>query len=230
MDRPGGWGAPAAGQGPTHAADPATSWFPPPWGGSATGGPPVPGQGQSAFAAPGDPRSGSAALPESWRLTLSQGARRLVALFLVLGAVVFVGTIVVDANLATSLNSRASAANAAVQIQSAHTQLGSAFTNFETTARGCNGNLSCVTKADAAMARAVGVFGQRLRAVAVPASAVAADGELESVTSQMRAAFAKLAVSASVAQYQQTVTSINIQAVLNKFDADYTRFMTALGA
>jgi hypothetical protein len=165
---PGGFAGPVSG----FATDP--SGFPAPGGGFAAGpGGFAPGGGYAAapgqygapgagygYAAPGRPGPAGpgplvGASPQSWRLVLSDQAKRLVAAFLVLGVLIgaayIVGSAVFTAHANSSANTRATANNAAVQLQVAIGPLNQAVTTFGTTSSQCRTSarrFSCVTAAD----------------------------------------------------------------------------------
>jgi hypothetical protein len=121
---PGGFAGPVSG----FATDP--SGFPAPGGAVATdpngfaapaggfGAEPGGAEAGFAHAAPAGPGPLTGAIPQSWRLVLSDQAKRLVALFLVLGVLFVAGYIALFAVVAThSVSNQVTANNAGAQVQ-----------------------------------------------------------------------------------------------------------------
>lgn len=229
--------APEGGAFPAGSADPAATAAPG-WGQPAPGepAPGQPGSGQPGYGAPaggafdyGAPAGyGQPAEPvrwlggdQPWRLVLSQTAKRLVTLFLVLGVVLLVGYVAVIA-VATSGNNGVSRAEATISVESSFATLSGTLSTFDSKVQGCQGRLSCVNHADTQMAQAFGRFAQDMSGKSMPdAAATAAADQVRSDASLASTDFARLAAVTSPAQYQQVVASTGLESLLGRFDSDY---------
>ena len=243
-----GWGQPAPGQpeagqpgydqpgydqpgyGQVGYGGPAGAFD---YGTTAPSGQPAPGYGQPA------PGYGQPAAPvrwlggdQPWRLVLSQTAKRLVTLFLVLGVVLLVGYVVLFTVIAaTSGSNGVSRAEAAISVESSYAALSSTSSAFDAKVSACQHSLSCVNKADAQMSQAFGRFAQDMRGKSMPdAASTAAADRVESDASQASTGFARLAAVTSPAQYQQVVASTGLESLLAHFDNDYRALGSTLGA
>ena len=238
--------APAGGAFPAGPADPAA----PGLGGPAPG---QPGYGQPGYGAPaggafdygtpvppGQPAGyGQPAAPvrwlggdQPWRLVLSQAAKRLVTLFLVLGVILAVGYVVlISVAAATSSNNSVTRAEATISVESSFATLSSTLSTFDSKVSACQGKLSCVNKADAEMSRAFGTFAQEMGGKSMPdAASTAAADRVRSDASLASSDFARLAAVTSPAQYQQVVASTGLESLLGRFDNDYQSLGDTLGA
>ena len=169
---------------------------------------------------------------QPWRLVLSRPAKRLVTLFLVLGAVALVGYVVlIGVVAATSGNNGVTRAEAAISVESSFATLSSTLSTFDSKVSACQGRLSCVNKADAQMAQAFGTFAQQMSGKSMPdAASTAAADRLRSDASLASSDFARLAAVTSPAQYQQVVASTGLESLLGRFDNDYRALGNTLGA
>jgi hypothetical protein len=252
-----GWGQPAPGQpapgqpgyGQLGYGAPAGGAFDygasAPYGQPAPGGTGEPGYGQPVpgDAAPGygqpEPGYGQPAGPvrwlggdQPWRLVLSQTAKRLITLFLVLGVVALVGyAVLIGVIAATSGNNSVTRAEATISVESSFATLSSTLSTFDSKVSGCQGKLSCVNQADGQMAQAFGTFAQEMKGKSMPdAASTAAADRLRSDASLASSDFARLAVVTSPAQYQQVVASTGLESLLGRFDSDYRALGHTLGA
>ncbi len=194
---------------------------------------PEPGYGQPGYpqqsygAAPGRP----VADEQAWRLVLSSPSRGLVALFIGLGALAFIGYIGGGIAVVRSSNSPVSRAIAIASIERPYSTLSTALVSFQSKTTACHSKLSCVTAQDTSAAQAFGAFAQALHPMPMPSgSATAAAAKLDSDATQAQSAFRELARSTSLSQYQQTIVSTDLEQRLTQFDADYQSLGKALGA
>jgi hypothetical protein len=234
-----GWGQPAPGQpgyGQLGYGAPAGGAFD--YGASAPYGQPVPGDATPGYGQP-EPGYGQPAGPvrwlggdQPWRLILSQTAKRLVTLFLVLGVVALVGyAVLIGVIAATSGNNSVTRAEATISVESSFATLSSTLSTFDSKVSGCQGKLACVNKADAQMAQAFGTFAQQMKGKSMPdAASTAAADQLRSDASLASSDFARLAAVTSPAQYQQVVASTGLESLLGRFDSDYRALGHTLGA
>jgi Domain of unknown function (DUF4389) len=222
---PAGYGQPAPGYGQPGGEPPA--------GYSAY---PGPGYGLAGASDAGPAGYGQPARPatwlgggQPWRLVLSSGAKGLVGMFLVIGALVFV-LYAVLIGVAISSSTTVSKAAAELSVKTAYDSLGRTVTSFDSKVTGCSGRLSCVNRVDAQMSRAFATFGSQLHGIAMPTPASsAASATLQSEANQIATDFRQLSTASSASQYQQTVTSTGLEGRLSQFDADYQSLNQTLG-
>ena len=230
---PGGLFGDAAGA-PGYAGEP-----PAPGYGVPGYGPPGYGTAESVYGTPsgydapggyGTPRS--AFQPASWRLTLTSAARGLVVLFLALGALIWVGVIVVDSIAVTNSANRSNTVNTANhaidQLNNSYGALTSNLTKWQATVKACDTNFTCVTKADGNAAAYFSTFASQLQATPMPSGAAAAASKLHSDATQVARDFTQLSKATTVSQYQKTVASTGLQQTLDTFDQDFNALGTAL--
>ena len=233
---PGPYGQPA----PDGTGEPGYGQPPPSYGQPAPGLPDYPGAGYGQPAAYGQPAGyGQPGAPvrwlggdQPWRLVLSQAAKRLVTLFLVLGVVAVVGYVVlITVVAATSGSNGVTRAEAAISVEGSFATLSSTLSTFDSKVSACHGNLSCVNKVDAEMSRGFGTFAQDMSGKSMPDSAsTAAADRVQSDASLASRDFSRLAAVTSAAQYQQVVASTGLESLLVRFDSDYRALGSALGA
>jgi hypothetical protein len=172
------------------------------------------------------------ALPVSWLVVLSAAARRLMIVFIVLGAIFYVGVIAYDATVfshrASQANNFAKAQNALNSVNASYDTLTNNLTSWQSAIQACDGNLTCVTGQDAKAAGFFTTFDNQLTATAMPSNSVAAASRLDQVGNSSAQAFTQLSRVTTASQYQSVVTSTNLQATLNNFDTDYTALVNAL--
>ena len=170
--------------------------------------------------------------PASWQLILTSAAKRLVVLFVVLGALVWVGGIVLDATLMANSANRSNTVNTANQaidqMNSSYAALTSNLSKLQATVKACDTKLTCVTKADRTAAAYFSTFASQLQATPMPSGAVAAASKLHTDATQAAQDFTKLSKATTVSGYQRTFASIGLQQTLNLFDRDFNALGTAL--
>jgi len=206
-----GPGGPAAGQ----AAPPGSTV---PFGISPYGTTPPPA---ANWLVPGGP---------PWLLVLSQAAKRLVTLCIVIGVIILAGFIAIVAVSATT--STANRATALSQSNSAFSQLSKSMTAFGSRTAVCrtsNRTLHCITAADRQAGQAFGAFARSQGAIDMPAGAArTASGQLITGASRAQQIFQQLAASTSAAQYERTVGGANLRQVLGEIGLAYRRLQSAL--
>ena len=168
--------------------------------------------------------------PEDWRLVLTPGAKQLLGWFIGLGAVLYVGYIVLVAILVSSTNSTVTTNNAIDKVSNAHDTLINQLHSWESAQQACNG-LTCVESGDTKAAGYFSSFASTLQATPMPSgdSAAAASNLYHDATKAAQE-LTQLSHATSVAQYQSTLTSSGFQQTLDQFDQDYSVLGTALGA
>jgi hypothetical protein len=226
----------------------------PPGAGQPGNGPPgngqpddrQPGNGHRAGARPGDGQPGDWPAgygqappavswptdPRAWRLVLSTGARRLVGLFIAVGAVVLAAYIIFTVNLVSRSADNATRVDAINSISAAHNKLIGQLNVLSQQAAACQtqpGTLTCVTKLDQQAAADIGAFGGSVRSTPVPSSAAPAEDRLAAATDQVRSAFQQLGAATSVTQYEQ-IDSSTVGPSVAQFNSAYQNLGRALGA
>jgi Domain of unknown function (DUF4389) len=247
-----GPGQPGYGQGESWQPGygQAEGW--PPSAGPPEAGPPVDGQavdaqpasGQPAYAQPGYAQSGPAetplpagwpAGPQAWRLVLSSAAKRLVALFIAVGAVALVAYAVLIWIAASSSSANADRAAAVSSLSAAHSTLLGQLSGLSQQISACQNEsvptaaLSCVTKLDTQAAGDFGTFANAVRSTPVPPSAAAAAAQLAAAAGQLQSAFQRLGTATSVGQYEQ-IDSSSVAPKVTQFNDAYLRLGRALRA
>jgi Domain of unknown function (DUF4389) len=228
---PGGAVATDPGFAPGGGFGAEPGWFAsaPPGGPAGPGGP---GAG-FAYAAPAAPATLAGAGPQSWRLVLSDQAKRLVALFLVLGVLFVAGYIALIAGVVThSVSNQVTANNAAAQVQADFGPLNRAMTAFGTNTGQCRASarpLACVTAADRSLANSFDTFAAQLRTVSVPAgAATTAATQLGNAATRAGLIFHRLGAAKTAARYQAILATVSVDQAVNRFAQDYQALGTAL--
>ena len=158
---------------------------------------------------------------QPWRLVLSSPAKRLLALFLALGVVLFVGYLVAII-AATNSTPAVSRAEAAFSVEAAYSQLSSTLSGFDSKVSGCQGKLSCVNGVDAQMSGAFRSFANEIGGLPMPdAASGAAAARVQADAAQAGRGFSRLSTASSVGQYRQIVVSTRLEPLLHKLDTDY---------
>src|SRR5262249_6980280 len=167
-----------------------------------------------------------------WGLRLAAAAKQLVVLFLVLGALIWVGYAVVNATVvANSVNrsNNVNTANHAIdQLNSSHAALTSNLKQWQGTETACNSNLTFGTKADSTAANHFSTFASQLQATPMPSGAAAAASKLQDDATQAAQDFTKLSKATTVSGYQSTFASTGLRQTLDQFDQDFNALGTAL--
>jgi len=196
----------------------------PPADGQPGGWPPGYAQAPTAAGWPTDPRA--------WRLVLSTGAKRLVGLFIGLGAVALIAYTVLTVSLVSRSADNDTRVDAINTISAAHTKLVGQLNVLAQQISACQsqpGTLSCVTKLDQRAAADIGAFAGAVTSTPVPSAAAPAAARLVAATDQVRSAFQQLGTATSVAQYEQ-IESSTVGPRVSQFNSAYQNLGRALGA
>jgi len=239
---------------PAQGTAPPAPWSPTggPAGGALAGGPAYgspAGFGPAGFGAPafgtpggfgppgyGPPAYGSSAMPTSvppvdpgrWRMVLSSGAKALIVIFIALGVGSYAVYIPFVLGRTGTIMQRGLSG---LMLQNDYLALSSQLHVDESEAASCHqitNPLPCITSADRQVAQDFATFVQQVDRASVPAGAAPAAVQLSSDSTQAKQIFDQLALSGSLAQYQQTVLTSGLQQVLNRFDTDYGILQQAL--
>jgi len=223
-----GYGAPAGYQASGYAAP----------GYGTPGAPPAPGYGTpgsvygtpgSVYGAPGGYGPGHTVFqPASWQLILTSGAKRLLVLILVLGALTYVldgvrfGAVIQRAQNISTAN------NAIDELNSSYNTLTGQMNQWQAAVTACDQNLTCVTKTDGNAAGYFTAFANSIRATPMPSGATTAASQAYADATQVAREYTELGQATSVAEYQATFNRIGLQQTLNHFDQDVNALGTAL--
>ncbi len=186
-------------------------------------GPPQPGYAQAGYGAPAAGTAGGL----SWRLVLSETARRLVILFIVLGVLLGAVYGAVQGALASH---RVSALTAAEQVAADVAPVRDSLDNYSTSVQACKGKLNCVEALDKKVAGTLNTFAGQLRGIAMPSQATAANAALASAVSDTASIFAKLGAATSATQYISEAQSSGLQQAVNRINQAYDNLGTALSS
>ena len=168
--------------------------------------------------------AGLATADAPWRLLLSQGAKVLVAVSLILGVAGYIAWIVAGISAASGPAARAAAL---ASVNADYSKLNNVFIRFQSQTKACT-DISCVTALDRQVAQALRTFGTGINNAGVPSAYSAQADALSSDTSALRADFSRLATAQSVAQYQSIVRGLSLQADVSRLQSDYTQLASGL--
>jgi hypothetical protein len=181
-----------------------------------------PGYAQAGYGAP----AAGTADGLSWRLVLSEAARKLVILFIVLGVALGIANGAVQAAVAG--NSGVSALSAAEQVVADIAPVRDTLNNYSANVQACKSKLSCVEGVDRKVAGTLNTFAGQLRGTAMPSQATAANAALASSVSDAAAIFAKLSTASSATAYIKEAQSSGLQQSVDKINQAYNNLGTAL--
>lgn len=193
--------------------------------------------GPGGFSGPGGQPADTAPFAQTaggspWRLVLSDGARKLLGLFLAIGVLFIVGyVVVIIVVLGSAVGTTVARDNAIAQVQASYGTLSGTLSTFQAKSSACQGNLNCVTALDRQASQAFDTFGTSVRAAAMPngATTTAAD-RLANASLDAGQLLQRLGSSSTAAQYDATINSTNVQQVLNQVDVDYQNLGTQLNS
>ena len=190
------------------------------------------GPGYETQPAYGDPQPGyaqpgyaQAQYGPSWRLVLSETARRLMVLFIVLGVLLGVVNGVVQGAL---LSHRVSALTAAEEVSADVAPVRDTLNDYSASLQACGNKLSCVEALDKKVAVSLNTFAGQLRGIAMPSQATAANAALIAAVSDTAAIFAKLSTATSASQYITMAQSSGLQQSIDKINQTYENLGIAL--
>ncbi len=193
---------------------------------------PVPG-------APAPPWSGPAAVaarPESsWRLVLSSGARTMVVVFFVVGALGIAGYVALLAAIGgnTGVNS-VQAVVAQSQAVTAYNTLSKQASSFAAASKACAsqdavGATGCLASNDASFASDLRDYVSTLNGIDFPSQVAPRASAAEAAATSAASVLANLSTLGSDPQsYASTVNSLNVQSLFNAIDTTFSRLNTAL--
>jgi hypothetical protein len=163
-----------------------------------------------------------------WPLVLTKGARAMTVVFIVLGALVYVGLQVFNVGFGNVFQK----AIARVQVQNAYAQLSSDTVTFRSDSQACrtaSDPLQCLDAAAASLAAGFQDYATALSSVSYPSSVDVQASAAESAASAGGSAVNSLASSATIQAYAATAGSQEFQSSLNEVDSTYRALDSALG-
>jgi hypothetical protein len=160
-----------------------------------------------------------------WRLVLSQAAKTLVAVSLVLGLGGFITYFVV---VFSSANSVVSRADALVAVTNDYNQLNTEFARIPGQIQACQRSLTCVTTLDGRAAQQLQTFRTGILNANIPSSSSAQANALLADTSKVANDFSQLATAQSATQYQAIASGLSLQADLNQVQSAYVQLSNSL--
>ncbi|HZT67075.1 MAG TPA: DUF4389 domain-containing protein [Acidimicrobiales bacterium] len=159
----------------------------------------------------------AAPAPLASRLVLTAAAKRIIVLFLVLGALPYAGSIAVSAATGGSVN-RVETLN---QLNGDYSQLSRAVAQFQTTSRDCSGTagISCAQGAARDLGRAFSTFAQQVQSLDVPALDQPDANRLVNDSNQLAGVLEHMGSAASEVEY--LALARQFQTTASSFDSDY---------
>jgi hypothetical protein len=168
--------------------------------------------------------------PDPWTLTLSSAARKLVGLFLVLGAVLYLGLIGGTVALVAGVGNTVSRQIALDDLGDAVGPVNTAEESASTATQGCGQNLACVTSIDAGLAGVYRTFASQVASIPMPDAADSATAAtIASDASNLAGVYAKLGQATTASQYLSIVNSSDVQGHVSALSTDFGTLRTALG-
>jgi hypothetical protein len=186
--------------------------------------------------APPIPGLGRAPAERTWSLVLSSGARKLVVVFFVLGAlgaIAYAAFIIALSNKAADSNQAIGAQNRAV---TAYNTAVVAVQSFSAAAKECNQSSSnastqvaCLEANDAKLATVFANYASALSVIDFPSSATSEAQAAQSAASQAGSTMSQLAGAGSdPSAYQAAVSHSDVQAVFDQVDTTFRRLNSLL--
>ena len=171
-----------------------------------------------------------------WPLLLSKGARALTVVFIVFGAVFYVGLQALSrASVHLNFNSFETTV-ARDATQSAYQSLVSATNTFKARTQACTAQsnpsdlqLHCLERADSAWASSIQAYSTALSFLIYPSSAQSAADAALAAANQAVTTVNNLATSPDAQSYSTASQSQVFQSTLNNVDTTYTALIRALG-
>ena len=215
----------------------------PPFGGAApmagAGAPPLPPPPYLPGPMPPAPPPGpypmsglQPSLQSLWPLALTKGARVLAIIFIVLGAVTYVGVNSLGGFGSIGPFKSIEQALDRIQVQAAHDNLSSATDTFRTATQQCEAQaetIQCLDQAASSLAAAFQTYSSALARINYPSSANAQAGAAESAAQQAYSEIIALSQAGDLQTYGQTAQSPQFTGALQNVDLTYGNLNTALG-
>ncbi|HMC52987.1 MAG TPA: DUF4389 domain-containing protein [Acidimicrobiales bacterium] len=174
----------------------------------------------------GPPRATPATPPRATRLVLSKAGRRVVILFIVLGALYYSSSVTLAAvSVGTAVNRQ----TAISTVDDSYGTLISAVRGHQTEIKGCGGasdHLRCIQSADGRLATAFLEFSVQVSNTRFPSSSRASARQLESVSGEMASLLDQLATAPNATEYRARFAEY--QSTGSRFDGTYRQLRASL--
>ena len=160
-------------------------------------------------------------------MLLSQGAKRLVVAFIVLGAIGLVAQQSIEQHFIGQTVGRSEARD---QLQRAYTAASAKILAFQPGAS-CNDapdKVRCITVLDGKLATVFDQFHVDLDAIDVPSGYAAQFRRLDQLTTRIADDLGELATTTSLPEYEDDYRGLGLPSALRAFDTDVTRLLDAL--
>ena len=167
---------------------------------------------------------------QPYRLVLSGGAKVLVGMFLAIGILVAGGYGALIGVATSSSSNTATTASAGQAVDTAYTPLQSTAARYQSDLAACNGDLSCVQRADARMSHAFSAFSSDMQGISMPSTAASAAADtVRSDAVQLASDYHRLSTASTVEQYQQIEASTAVNQRDVRFAAEFRALNRMLG-
>jgi Domain of unknown function (DUF4389) len=184
---------------------------------------------QPAFGETATAQPGPFATPNSWLLTLSTGAKRLVVFYIALGVIVLAGVVAAEIAVASSGINKVVNEQAATTIQSDFGTVNSALDSYTSKVESCNQQLSCLGALDKSIGGDLAGVATQLQSVPVSGSkATTALNTLVSDTTATANDFNAEGATTSASTYNSGL--VKLQKSLIALSGAYNNMGTALNA
>jgi hypothetical protein len=153
-------------------------------------------------------------------------------LFIVLGAIFYVGEIVAQQMSGASnfsFNSPSPAA-ANTAVTNAYNKLNTQVSAFQTATDSCDGDVSCLSSADQKAAQDFQQFGDTVQGTSIPSDAQADASTVVLDSSAVSSDLSQLSTATSAQQYESLVSSTGLESDSTKFDTDVSALKSDLTA
>jgi hypothetical protein len=169
-----------------------------------------------------------------WPLVLTKGARTMTIVFIVVGALSYVGYFVAIPTILGVTHVQSALATA--EVESAYSSLTAATETFRASTQTCtsastpsSAQLSCLEQADKTWSSALQSYGSSISEVSYPsASTQAAAAAATSSVASAVTVLDSLAASPTVQAYSAAASSPALQTALNNVDQTYDQLIQAL--
>jgi Domain of unknown function (DUF4389) len=159
----------------------------------------------------------------SWWLVLSSRAKTLVTTFIVLGALLVAGQVLLEAAVTSNAVTSAEANH---QVQADVATVNNALSHYRAQVKNCT-TISCASGPNRSVAAAIDTFAGQVRAIPMPTAQASADAQnLASAASHLASLYSGLAAATTNNQYSSIAAGI--QPALSQVDQDLTTLTNEL--
>jgi hypothetical protein len=173
----------------------------------------------------GDKRARGSDPGPPWRLTLTRGAKRMVTVFLLLGA----AGVLVPVTLSLTLGGGANQVDANLQASLAHSSLNLGLAAENSASANCQ-TLSCATVIEQKVARLYQTFSTTMQGIAMPSEVSAQASAVISAAEHARQVYASIGAATTSAQYNQEVGSLAPLEATSQVSTSFQSLQAALAS